>query len=164
MDIEKLQNLISKGLTQREIANQVGCSQGNIKYWLAKFDLKTKACEKREIKCKLCGETNKDLFYVHKDGRVRYRCKNCDNKETIKRFRNYKRQAVEYKGGKCVKCGYNKCLGSMDFHHLDSKQKDLNWERMRKWSFEKIKKELDKCILVCRNCHGEIHYEVDLGG
>jgi len=82
----------------------------------------------------------------------------------IKRFRRYKQEAVAYKGGKCVNCGYNKCLGSMDFHHLDCSQKDPDWEKMRNRPLEKIKAELDKCVLVCRNCHGEIHYEnVDLG-
>lgn len=164
MDILKLQQLVSEGLTQREIALQMNSSQSNVKYWLAKFGLKTKASLKCILVCKICGETNPDLFYVHKNGYARYRCKKCDNKETIKRFRSYKKAAVEYKGGACVKCGYNKCLGSLDFHHCDPTQKDPNWRKMRNWPLEKIKAELDKCILVCRNCHGEIHYDADLPG
>ena len=110
--------------------------------------------------CALCGETDLTKFYTHKDGTLRYRCKKCDNSETIKRFREYKRQAVEYKGGRCVMCGYNACLGSLDFHHTDPDSKDPNWTRIRTWRFDKIKEELDKCILVCRNCHGEIHYKL----
>ena len=159
MDREQLVKLIDAGYTQRQIAEAVGGSQGNVKYWLAKFGLKTKATGARELSCKLCGETNPDLFYKHKDGSIRYRCKNCDNMETIKRFREYKQAAVEYKGCKCERCGYNKCLGALDFHHLDPLEKDPNWKRMRNWPLDKVKGELDKCILVCKNCHSEIHYE-----
>lgn len=166
MDYQKLQQLAGEGLSQRQIAERLGASQSNVKYWLKKFDLKTNSSRQpRPLKCKLCGETDSSMFYIHKNGYVRYRCKKCDNLETIKRFRTYKKQAVAYKGGKCVKCGYNKCLGSLDFHHRESTQKDPNWRKMRNWPIEKIKAELDKCDLVCRNCHGEIHYgDEDLPG
>lgn len=76
--------------------------------------------------------------------------------------RKVKLKAIEYKGGKCQKCGYNKCPGSMTFHHLDPSQKEFgisNGGNSR--SFEKIKPELDKCILLCHNCHGEVHFEED---
>lgn len=67
-----------------------------------------------------------------------------------------KLKAIEYKGGKCQICGYNKCTRSLQFHHLDPNEKDFGISRGTK-SFEKLKPELDKCILVCANCHGEIH-------
>lgn len=160
MNKNELMQLVNQGMTQRQIADKLGFSQGNVKYWLAKFGMKTKYSVPKKLECKICGETNPDLFYWHKDGRTRYRCKKCDNRETIKRFRQNKKDAVEYKGGKCNRCGYNKCIGSLDFHHSSPKQKDPNWKRMRTWPLDKIKKELDKCELVCRNCHGEIHYEL----
>jgi len=69
-----------------------------------------------------------------------------------------KQKAVEYKGGKCQCCGYNKYIGSLAFHHLDPKQKDFSIARRgASKAWETVKKELDKCILVCQNCHGEIH-------
>ena len=65
-------------------------------------------------------------------------------------------KAVEYKGGKCKICGYNKCYSALSFHHIDSELKDFTISgTSRCW--EKIKKELDKCIVVCNNCHAEIH-------
>lgn len=67
-----------------------------------------------------------------------------------------KLKAIEYKGGKCQICGYNKCVRSLQFHHLDPNEKDFGISGGTK-SFEKLKPELDKCILVCANCHGEIH-------
>jgi predicted DNA-binding protein YlxM (UPF0122 family) len=78
-----------------------------------------------------------------------------------KRRRKIKEMAVEYKGGKCVKCGYNKYIGALEFHHLDPTVKDFaisNSGHCRSW--EKVKDELDKCILVCANCHAEIHAEM----
>lgn len=68
-----------------------------------------------------------------------------------------KEKAVDYKGGKCSCCGYDKYIGSLEFHHLNSNEKDftISFLLNRKW--EIIKEELDKCILVCSNCHREIH-------
>lgn len=67
-----------------------------------------------------------------------------------------KKECIEYKGGKCYICGYNKYQGSLDFHHINPKDKDFTISGGTK-SFESLKQELDKCILVCRNCHSEIH-------
>lgn len=79
----------------------------------------------------------------------------------IKRWRkNVKSLLVEYKGGKCQieDCGYNRCNTALEFHHLDPNEKDFGiGESGRTMAFEKMKKEVDKCILVCANCHREIH-------
>ncbi len=84
-------------------------------------------------------------------------CKPCTTIVTKDRIRKLKKQAVDYKGGKCIKCGYNKCQASLEFHHLDPSKKDFTIGHNNK-AFKNIKSELDKCILLCRNCHGEIHY------
>jgi len=69
-------------------------------------------------------------------------------------------ELVEYKGGKCEKCGYNKCVKALTFHHLDPNEKDFTISG-KSWSVDKLKKEVDKCILVCSNCHIEIHAEIE---
>ncbi|OGF20375.1 hypothetical protein A2Y83_03425 [Candidatus Falkowbacteria bacterium RBG_13_39_14] len=66
--------------------------------------------------------------------------------------------AMEYKGSKCAICGYNKCIQSLEFHHVNSKGKDLGISAKgytRSWN--EVKKEIDKCILLCANCHREVH-------
>ena len=68
-------------------------------------------------------------------------------------------QLVEYKGGKCEKCGYNKSIAVLQFHHLDPNEKDFTISG-KSYSFERLKKEVDKCIMVCANCHIEIHEEL----
>jgi hypothetical protein len=77
-----------------------------------------------------------------------------------KRRQNIKAKAVEYLGGSCARCGYNRCLRSLDFHHTDPSQKDFTISNNSGKSWSDIKIELNKCILVCSNCHGEIHDEM----
>ena len=75
--------------------------------------------------------------------------------------RKTKLKCIEYKGGKCSNCGYNKCPAAMIFHHLDPSQKDFGISSSGVCrSFEKCKPELDKCILLCCNCHAEVHFEI----
>ena len=71
--------------------------------------------------------------------------------------REVKLKLIHYKGGKCEKCGYAKnCATAYAFHHLDPSKKDFNIGT-KSLSFELSKPEVDKCILVCQNCHAEIH-------
>jgi 5-methylcytosine-specific restriction endonuclease McrA len=67
-----------------------------------------------------------------------------------------KYRGIEYKGGECLICGYKKCKRSLTFHHVDPNFKTHGIIGTSK-SWDKIKKELDKCVLLCSNCHGEVH-------
>jgi len=82
-------------------------------------------------------------------------------KAVDKRRKKIKMMAIEYKGGKCSNCGYKRFIGALEFHHLDANGKDfgLSTEGLTR-SWERTRKELDKCILVCANCHREIHSEL----
>ena len=73
-----------------------------------------------------------------------------------KRRKKLKQLAVEYLGGRCMICGYSKCFDALEFHHLFDKKFGLSTRGITR-SWESIKKELKKCILVCANCHREIH-------
>lgn len=83
-------------------------------------------------------------------------------KSVIDWRRRVKLKLVNYKGGKCENCGYNTCIDALEFHHKNPNEKDFTISG-KSWSFEKLKKESDKCILVCSNCHKEIHYENKTG-
>lgn len=79
-------------------------------------------------------------------------------KAVAKRRKKIKEMAIAYKGGKCNICGYDKCNTALDFHHKDEKNKKFGLSvRGLTRSWDKTKNELDKCILVCANCHREIH-------
>ncbi len=85
-------------------------------------------------------------------------CKPCAVKKQYIRQLNFKQQAINYLGGKCNNCGYNKCNAALCFHHLIPGEKDVGIAKLRSHSFTKIKPELDKCVLLCSNCHAEEHY------
>jgi predicted HNH restriction endonuclease len=84
------------------------------------------------------------------------------NRLTVERMRKLKEKCVAYKGGKCSKCGYNKFVEALEFHHINPEEKSLSLSTGKGYSFEKVKDELDKCILVCANCHREIHVQLEM--
>lgn len=69
-----------------------------------------------------------------------------------------KLKAIEYKGNQCFDCkqSFHQCC--YDFHHLDPAQKDISIARIIGRNFEKIKPELDKCVLLCAHCHRLRHF------
>lgn len=83
--------------------------------------------------------------------------------EYVKKWRRKcKERIVEAMGGACCICGYNRSNSALALHHLDPSKKDLalGGIRANPISWDKIVEELRKCILVCHNCHTEIHEEI----
>ena len=75
-----------------------------------------------------------------------------------KRRRKIRRMSLDYLGSCCCFCSYNRCSSALDFHHVDESSKEFGLSQSgmtRSW--EKTRSELNKCILVCANCHREIH-------
>ena len=134
MEKEILNELINKDLSTRKIANILNCSQATVKYWLKKYNLKTKIADKL---------SEEEL-------------KKRNVERVTKRRKQLKALGVEYKGGQCIKCGYNKCIDALDFHHIKGKDFSISAKGYTK-SWETVKKELDKCVLLCANCHREEH-------
>ena len=150
-------------MSLNDIAKASGKGQTTVRYWLKKYELKTNATylykNKDGRECPRCNRVKSlDNFYQRRGvaGSSVY-CKPCTNDQTIERMRNTKRLCIEYKGGKCEKCGYDKYDGALDFHHLDPSKKDFDISRKKSTNIDKLKPELDKCILICSNCHRELH-------
>ncbi len=88
----------------------------------------------------------------------------CKGKFFATKYRRaLKVKAVKYKGGACARCGYNKSVRALDFHHLDGKLKIFNISQCNTATWKTVQAELDKCILLCGNCHREIEYEAKYG-
>lgn len=68
-----------------------------------------------------------------------------------------KLRCVQYLGGKCEACGYCRCREALEFHHRNPRLKDFSVSRARNMGWVKIRAELDKCLLLCANCHREVH-------
>lgn len=119
-------------------------------------------------KCTACGETKSELEYNYHDkkrGDSRFAiCRVCYNKRKSGVVRRFKALAVKYKGGACKSCGYTRYAGSLDFHHRNTTDKDFNVAEFRGTRFnesgelsDQALRELDKCDLLCANCHREEH-------
>lgn len=107
-------------------------------------------------------ECKKHGMYQHNVDKNGYaRCSKCGSEAVQKRRDKIKILSVEYKGGKCSICGYDKYIGALEFHHLDSDEKDFGIsEKGYTRAWEIVREELDKCILVCANCHRELHQDL----
>ena len=101
-----------------------------------------------------CTKCSREFWYARSKGHRRTVCNSCNVKKSR---HSLKDMAVAYKGGRCVLCAYDKCQGALEFHHKDPEHKDFRISDGvgRKWSA--IIVEIDKCELVCANCHREIH-------
>lgn len=101
--------------------------------------------------CKVC---NRQYDYDRHRGHGLEKCNTCLTKQ---RRMLKKPKLVEMFGGCCCKCGYNKCLDALDFHHVDESTKEFGIGKSYNVAWKRLVAEAEKCILVCKNCHSEIH-------
>jgi len=122
------------------------------------------------MKCKIHGILTKDQVGERKNGKyTQIFCKICKvekQKERRKRDADIqkekryslKRELIDMKGGKCIACGYDRYIGALDFHHLNENEKIYNVGTLISGGSRlKAIVEIQKCILLCSNCHRELH-------
>lgn len=121
------------------------------KYRLANPEIYRKAAlktyysdkEAAAVKVKLWRESNKD--YV--------------NQKQREDKRKRKLWAIDYLGGRCSKCEQQYHPAVYEFHHLDPLTKDRDPSKMLSLSLNRLTAELDKCMLLCANCHRLVHHQ-----
>ena len=113
--------------------------------------------EKSEDQFHVNGQIYKGKFYLKR------KCKNRINNSARQKQVNRKQTLVDYKGGECSAsgCTYNKSLRALDFHHVNDAEKSYSISEgiQNNYDMEELKKEADKCILLCSNHHAELHYK-----
>jgi DNA-binding CsgD family transcriptional regulator len=173
---EKVVDLRNEGKTYNEIKKILGISKATISYHLKSVNLGTTIKKMSDDVIELVKEYYKNhtaaecaaKFKVSEVTIKKYadlkRIKLNDEErkknkyQYVKSFRQRgKEKLVKYKGGKCEKCGYDKCIWALDFHHKNPDEKDFTISNYQHLKMEILYKEVDKCILVCSNCHREIH-------
>ena len=122
--------------------------------------------EKTNRNIKQCVDCKKILptedFPIRDKKYRRSTCNNC----TLIRYRRYtndralerKTQAVMHLGGQCQHCSKTEPVIIFDFHHLNDSNKEANISTLLCKKWEKIVPELEKCLLLCVNCHRAVHY------
>lgn len=176
---EKIINLRKKGWIYDQISKELGISKATISYHLKNTELDGTLVKKIKITPELIRELNEfysnhtlkecsEKFKISRSTVVKYvknkfieRTQEEKNERNYQRVKSYrqrmKERLVNYKGGKCQLCGYNLCITALEFHHLNSKDKDFTVSKYSNLKWDTVVSEVDKCIMVCANCHREIH-------
>jgi len=101
---------------------------------------------------------------------TRFCSRRCKNQDTNNRHQNYVAQSarelqrkvelIARFGGRCMRCGYDRNLAALTWHHLDPclKSFDLDLRTLSNRSIDVIEREVSKCVLLCANCHAEAHF------
>ena len=103
--------------------------------------------------CRTCGTTGQENFYKT----AKYQCKACWNKRTYQSGKNKINKLKEDRGGACERCGFDQHLAALQWHHPDPSVKEYTIGHRRGLTESKLKEEVDKCELLCANCHAIEH-------
>jgi AcrR family transcriptional regulator len=157
---------VAAGMTIAEIAAAVGLSKATVRYWLRRHDLRTRATARVAVEraareagqadimliCKRHGETR---FVI--EGSGYYRCARCRQEQVSDKRRRLKAVLVDEAGGRCIVCGYDRCVSALEFHHLDRATKRLGISANGlSLGLGVLREEASKCVLLCSNCHAEV--------
>lgn len=167
MERADLERAIKDGLSTHKIAGKLKTSQTNVRHWLKKFGLKTRIHLKRDdsstykIHCVKCGKRLKGFqsLYCSRKCMLKGKHGNYYGRQKT-RSQKIKRDIIKALGGKCSACGYGKNIAAMEFHHVDPSRKTLHLDArsLGNMSVDKLLQESEKCILLCSNCHRELHH------
>lgn len=168
---EKIIELRNLGKTYKQICEELNCAMSTVSYHcrlnkLGGHSDRLTDIQKKELQklydeignLKKVAELKGHSFEtVRKYVITKNRTKTISNSDSVIEWRKRtKQRLIDYKGGECELCGYKKCNRALQFHHLNPEKKDFSISG-KSLSFEKLKDEVEKCILVCSNCHSEIH-------
>ena len=158
-----LLELVERGLSVRQIGEEIGLGFTSVRHWLAKYGLRTDPLRyaRRDgdkppsvpRECPRHGWTD----YVRSGQRGFYRCPKCAMERVAARRRRIKEILVAEAGGRCRVCGYDIYIGALQFHHQDPSAKRFTVSRGgTTGSLDSMREEARKCVLLCANCHAEV--------
>lgn len=171
--------LRQEGKSVKEIAKELKVATGSVSTWVRNIILtedQKKILSHRDSKNLLKGRIKGTITKRRKEmGEEKWLLLQKERKEKAKekykktydaiwwaeKRKALKKLLVDYKGGSCCQCGYNKCIASLEFHHRDPTKKDFIIGKAKSIKLEKVIEEVDKCNLMCGNCHTELHFLIN---
>lgn len=167
---EQIAPLVDSGLTLGEIAQELDRSVSTVRYWPRRYGLRTDRAGRSQVARKtranggtrftsVCRRHGQGDFLALSGGRSR--CAKCNSEAVAARRRRIKEILVKEAGGRCVICGYDKCLAALEFHHRDPAMKKFGISSSGATrSLAKAREEARKCVLLRANCHAEVEVGV----
>ena len=166
MDRRQLEALIAQDLSVRQIAQRLAVTQPTVREWLKRTGLKTERAKRMQLSrgARKAGLPSVTMRCPHHGVTAHvprneggYRCLVCRSTAVLKRRRKIKEIIVCEAGGRCVLCGYDRCLTALHFHHRDASEKSFGIARGGEArSIARARAEAAKCVLLCSNCHAEV--------
>jgi transposase len=166
LERNEIEPLVAEGLTLAEMAKRLDRSISSVRYWLLRHGFNAdggrrlaslrahRAAGTRRL-VKKCRRHGLSEFAL--EGRGYYRCTKCRSEAVAERRRVVKQIVADEVGGRCMICGYDRCLSALHFHHLDPEEKQFGLAQNGvSRSLERSRKEAEKCVLLCANCHAEV--------
>jgi transposase len=162
----RLTELVGRGMTIAQIADEVQRSTATVRHWLRRYDLATTAAVRAragraghsggqsmiERDCVRHGRTE----FVS-EGRGYYRCRRCRSEEVVSQRRTLEQALVAGAGGACAVCGYARCPGALELHHLDPAPTRVQIGRNGVTpAVAEARRAVRECVLLCANCHAEV--------
>lgn len=167
---EELIKHVKDGKSIQDLSTIYNKSKTSIRHWLKKYGLTTTGkAGNKPISiingCKLCAKCNTSqplsAFYYRSDRNTPHSyCSTCMKDDVTDRSHFSKKFYVDALGNNCSRCSQSYGYKIYDFHHTEPEHKDFSLRDHKLATHTKIVQELSKCILVCANCHGEIHKEI----
>jgi hypothetical protein len=163
---QQLEPLVEAGATLQEIAHALERSISTVRYWLNRYGLKTNPRRRRNevLEALRAGKTQVELN-CPRHGPTRFfiwteetpRCARCNSEAVANRRRRVKEILIKEAGGACRLCGYDRHPSALQFHHLDpsTKRFGLSGKGITR-SISAVRREAEKCVLLCANCHAEV--------
>jgi transposase-like protein len=165
IDRDLLTAIVACGLPVRDMAEIMGRSPTTVRHWLGRYGLTTGPAQRRARVAEAAANGERDVElscdrhgYTRHTRRVDgYRCTRCEAERVTAWRQRTKRILVVEAGGACVLCGYDRCIGALQFHHVDPSEKSfaLSHGGLAR-SLRRAREEARKCVLLCANCHAEV--------
>jgi transposase-like protein len=161
---EQLEPLVARGMTFRQISDELDVSTSTVRHWMKRFGLRTirhrnnrhiGAERKPKIIVDECVRHGETEFVL--ENRGAYRCKRCRSESVSQWRQRLKQTLIAEAGGACAICGYSRHPSALHFHHIDPSTKEfaLSQEGITR-SLQRARAEVKKCVLLCANCHAEV--------
>ena len=157
--------MAERGLSIRNMAAELGRSYWAVRHWLKHYGIETERSSRlRETAAARAQNLPETEAVCRRHGRTRFvqmtgafRCAKCRQEAVIEHRRGLKQKLVAEAGGACLICGYARCIGALQFHHLDPASKQFGIGRAGAIiSLDVLREEARKCVLLCANCHAEV--------